>query len=304
MRQCLLLCSLLVTVHILDAIRGKILLYFFCLVTLECAKANSTTAMPSKNRVSIALYRSLLRSATAIQKYDRKGIVLTSVEQELNFNPMSYSLDIDAKGKWERFGLGDISKYAEPSSFIESDDKDTTDIMLLGRDIKSAVRKHFKNNRNMEPGDELDKEIDMGFKSLSYLSLLTKLSARSSVHVTENEDAKVRVIVSSLFRSKIDASYQYFYRIRVENIGEVPVQLVGRHWVFRNSNEVEVSVVPKFAKGVVGNTPVIQPATGFQYMSQCFLNTQSGDMSGCFLFKNMDGDDFEAEIAMCPLLPM
>lgn len=68
--------------------------------------------------------------------------------------------------------------------------------------------------------------------------------------------------------------------------------------MFRNANEEEESVVPKYAQGVLGMTPLIPPGEGVQYTSQCFLSTESGTMEGNFLFSDLASEElFEATVA-------
>ena len=148
--------------------------------------------------------------------------------------------------------------------------------------------------------DEINDRIDSGFKAMSTLSLVSKQSARSSVHITEKGDhVKVRIIVTSFLHEQLPSTseYNYHYRVQVENIGRGDIQLCGRHWVFHNSQGVEESVVPKYAHGVIGATPVISAGHAVQYMSQCYLSTESGVMAGDFLFSDLDGEElFEAKI--------
>ena len=54
----------------------------------------------------------------------------------------------------------------------------------------------------------------------------------------------------------------------------------------------------KYAQGVVGATPLIPAGEGVQYLSQCFLTTETGTMEGNFLFSDTASEElFEAKIA-------
>ena len=173
--------------------------------------------------------------------------------------------------------------------------------LLTGNHIEALVKKNFKDTI-LQPHDEheINERLDLGFKGLSCLSLVTKQSARSSLHIsTKGSRVSIRIIVTAFYHTQhlSTQEHNYHYRIQVENIGQGSVQLCGRHWEFRNSKGEEESVVPKYAQGVVGETPVLPPGEGIQYMSQCFLSTDEGCMRGTFLFSDLDNEElFEATV--------
>lgn len=67
------------------------------------------------------------------------------------------------------------------------------------------------------------------------------------------------------------------YQVRIENAGDVSVQLLSRTWLIMDGNgrEEEVS-----GDGVVGVQPVIGPGQAYDYVSGCPLPTDSGSMMG------------------------
>ena len=76
------------------------------------------------------------------------------------------------------------------------------------------------------------------------------------------------------------------YHIRIENRGARTVQLKTRHWTIVDARgHVEHVGGP----GVVGETPVLAPGDGFAYTSGCPLPTDSGAMSGHYMFERDDG---------------
>lgn len=88
--------------------------------------------------------------------------------------------------------------------------------------------------------------------------------------------------------------YVFGYRVRVSNVGDVPVQLVARHWIITDGKgEVEHVRGP----GVIGEQPHLLPSQGFEYTSGAVLETQRGTMAGSYQMKAGDGTVFEADIA-------
>jgi ApaG protein len=87
--------------------------------------------------------------------------------------------------------------------------------------------------------------------------------------------------------------YSFAYTITITNIGEVPAQLISRHWVITNA-EGEIEEVKGL--GVVGHQPLLKPGEAFQYTSGCRLRTPTGSMQGSYFCVAEDGERFEAEI--------
>ena len=87
--------------------------------------------------------------------------------------------------------------------------------------------------------------------------------------------------------------YIFAYTITIRNIGEVPAQLVSRHWIITDgSNEIQ----EVRGLGVVGKQPLLQPGESFQYTSGSSLTTPIGTMKGTYQMVAEDGTHFEAEI--------
>ena len=76
-----------------------------------------------------------------------------------------------------------------------------------------------------------------------------------------------------------DGHYTYAYTITVSNGGDLPVQLLSRHWLITDAND-EVQEVR--GEGVVGEQPIIQPGTSFRYTSGATLTTEIGYMEGSY----------------------
>jgi ApaG protein len=90
-----------------------------------------------------------------------------------------------------------------------------------------------------------------------------------------------------------DERYVFAYTINIRNIGELPAQLVARHWIITDANN-EVQEVRGL--GVVGNQPLLKPGESFEYTSGCALTTPVGTMKGSYQMVGEDGTRFDAEI--------
>jgi len=90
-----------------------------------------------------------------------------------------------------------------------------------------------------------------------------------------------------------DAQYSFAYTVRITNTGNVPAQLISRHWIIRDesgrTNEVK-------GLGVVGHQPLLKPGERFEYTSGSQIATPTGAMHGSYFFVAEDGHRFEAPI--------
>lgn len=87
--------------------------------------------------------------------------------------------------------------------------------------------------------------------------------------------------------------YVFTYHIRIENVGETPVQLLWRHWYIHDSVAGESEVE---GEGVVGQKPLLRPRQVHEYESFCVLQSPLGHMEGFYQFRRPDGSTFEAAI--------
>ena len=88
--------------------------------------------------------------------------------------------------------------------------------------------------------------------------------------------------------------FSFAYTITITNVGEVPAQLISRHWLIANAAG-EVEEVKGL--GVIGHQPLLKPGEAFQYTSGCRLRTPSGTMQGSYFCVAEDGERFDVEIA-------
>jgi ApaG protein len=89
------------------------------------------------------------------------------------------------------------------------------------------------------------------------------------------------------------SSFVFAYTITIRNTGEIPAQLISRHWVITDAdNHVE----EVRGLGVVGYQPFLQPGEQFEYTSGTSLKTPHGSMKGEYFCVAEDGAQFTADI--------
>lgn len=87
--------------------------------------------------------------------------------------------------------------------------------------------------------------------------------------------------------------FVFSYTITIINAGNIPAQLISRHWIITDADN---RVQEVRGLGVVGNQPLLQPGEQFEYTSGCALNTPVGTMKGSYQMVAEDGTQFEAPI--------
>lgn len=88
--------------------------------------------------------------------------------------------------------------------------------------------------------------------------------------------------------------YAFAYHIRIHNQGELPAQLLSRHWLITDGNG---DVQEVRGAGVVGQQPLLAPGEHFDYSSGTLLTTAVGIMQGSYQMRASDGHTFDAPIA-------
>ena|SRR3954463_7068848 len=93
----------------------------------------------------------------------------------------------------------------------------------------------------------------------------------------------------------VQGLYTFAYTINIINTGDVPAQLISRHWIITNElGEIEEVK----GLGVIGQQPLLKPGESFEYSSGCRLRTPSGTMQGSFFCVAEDGERFEVDIPL------
>ena len=87
--------------------------------------------------------------------------------------------------------------------------------------------------------------------------------------------------------------YVWAYKVRIENRGDVAVQLKSRHWKITDGLGRKQDVK---GAGVIGQTPRLKPGEVFEYTSGTPLSTSSGFMGGTYRMVSETGESFDIEI--------
>ncbi|HOY03169.1 Co2+/Mg2+ efflux protein ApaG [Zoogloea sp.] len=95
-------------------------------------------------------------------------------------------------------------------------------------------------------------------------------------------------------QSSIEANrYVFAYHITIRNTGQVPAQLVSRHWII---TDAEGAVQEVEGAGVIGKQPLLRPGEQFEYTSGCTIATPVGTMKGSYRMVAEDGSRFDAPV--------
>lgn len=89
------------------------------------------------------------------------------------------------------------------------------------------------------------------------------------------------------------SQYVWAYQVRIENKGDVAVQLRSRHWQITDALGRKKEVK---GPGVIGQTPRLNPGQAFEYTSGTPLTTPSGFMGGTYQMVSDTGEAFDIEI--------
>lgn len=88
--------------------------------------------------------------------------------------------------------------------------------------------------------------------------------------------------------------YAFSYTVTIVNSGELPAQLLSRHWIITDGDG---RVQEVRGAGVVGQQPHIEPGASHTYSSGTVMATQVGIMQGSYQMLAEDGKRFDATIA-------
>ncbi len=88
--------------------------------------------------------------------------------------------------------------------------------------------------------------------------------------------------------------YVFAYTITIANSGTVAAQLISRHWIITDAENITQEVK---GLGVVGEQPLLRPGESFEYTSGTALGTPVGTMHGTYQMVAEDGNKFDAEIS-------
>nr|CAD7588925.1 unnamed protein product [Timema genevievae] len=118
----------------------------------------------------------------------------------------------------------------------------------------------------------------------------------SEVHRETTESVRVTVIpfYMGCRESQVASVFWWRYSVRLENLGDLSVQLRERHWrIFSLSGTLETVR----GRGVVGQEPLLsKQLPAFQYSSHVSLQAPSGHMWGTFRMEREDGVSFDCRV--------
>lgn len=92
--------------------------------------------------------------------------------------------------------------------------------------------------------------------------------------------------------------YVFAYTVTISNTGTVSAQLISRHWIITDAENVTQEVN---GLGVVGEQPLLRPGESFEYTSGTAMATPVGTMHGTYQMVAEDGNKFDAEIPVFTL---
>ena len=85
--------------------------------------------------------------------------------------------------------------------------------------------------------------------------------------------------------------YAFSYTVTIVNNGELPAQLLSRHWIITDGDG---RVQEVRGAGVIGQQPHIEPGASHTYSSGTVMTTQVGTMQGSYQMLAEDGKRFDA----------
>ena len=115
--------------------------------------------------------------------------------------------------------------------------------------------------------------------------------------MSETKKYDVKVTAQSFFlpdqSDEENDQYVFAYTIRIENTGQVPAQVISRHWIITDADN---QVQEVRGMGVVGEQPILKPGQHFEYTSGSSINTIVGTMRGTYQMVAEDGTKFDAVV--------
>jgi len=134
------------------------------------------------------------------------------------------------------------------------------------------------------------------------LALHSANSIPSSNPVAEGKKYHISISVNTAYLAEqsdpASERYVFAYTITIANTGTVAAQLISRHWIITDAENVTQEVK---GLGVVGEQPLLRPGESFEYTSGTAMATPVGTMKGSYQMVAEDGNKFDAEIPVFTL---
>jgi uncharacterized protein affecting Mg2+/Co2+ transport len=210
-------------------------------------------------------YRAIFRTA---RRLERAGQLLPLIEGAKH---------TQFQESWEHDTICDAllpeaRALLEPFAEDPAADWSPATCLATPKDLRYVARMLFRR-----PADSNTDAGDAGDRALAVIRLLNQQAHRAGV-TTESTDAhtQMRVVISTIHSNEAMPGSHFYYKVLVTNPSQEAYTLVGRHWLF-TAGEQRLEV-PKFAPGVIGLFPVLQPGAAFAYVSKVVLD--SGAVGG------------------------
>jgi ApaG protein len=123
----------------------------------------------------------------------------------------------------------------------------------------------------------------------------TRETVAPGIYEAVTQGIRVRVTPQFLEEesSPHEDRYVWAYTVDIRNEGSETVQLRWRHWRITDASGRTEEVR---GRGVVGQTPVVEPGGTFSYTSSCPLPTPSGIMVGSYQMITGSGESIEVAV--------
>jgi ApaG protein len=111
------------------------------------------------------------------------------------------------------------------------------------------------------------------------------------------EDIQIEVTPHYVKERSSPENNQYFYayKIKITNHADKAVKVIHRHWKIKDGNGKIFDVQ---GTGVIGEQPMIQPGTHFEYTSFCPLHSPFGNMRGKYQMIDEFGNRFWVSVPL------
>jgi uncharacterized protein affecting Mg2+/Co2+ transport len=236
------------------------------------------------NRLDRSVLRSLLRVAGRADIFFQPNLHLNEFQTSLHHIPVN-------------IGAYLIGPYFcnLPLPIVHAMRSSCNERLITTARLQDAIRRGFRTPLSIAS----DSRHDVSYFALRLLSEQSAQTQRSSI--TLNEEHNIRVICSTLHSPAGRNDDIFLYRITIENLSDVPIEVHARSWTFIGDDNFSFDL-PKWSPGLIGLVPVVGPKLAFHYMSCTSMPCKKGSMSGALLAKNLDtGETFELQVGHCPL---
>lgn len=112
------------------------------------------------------------------------------------------------------------------------------------------------------------------------------MTSQTTQHVTVSAESYYQ----ERYSQPEDENFVYAYRIKIENRGDLPVQLLSRRWEVIDATGGRRHVE---GEGVIGKQPWIEPGESYEYNSWVQFPTPIGAMQGSYVMYRQDEQGVE-----------